>query len=74
LSFFRVTFADEGRFIWIEADPTLFGPSPNGKPLPPPMTPDADAPPPSPPPSGAPRLTPLSPPTTPPPSSSGAKP
>jgi hypothetical protein len=26
LAFFRVTFADEGRFVWIEPDPTLFGP------------------------------------------------
>jgi hypothetical protein len=25
LAFFRVTFADEGRFIWIEPDPTLLG-------------------------------------------------
>ncbi|HEY8041638.1 MAG TPA: hypothetical protein VIF15_17655 [Polyangiaceae bacterium] len=26
LAFFRVTFADEGRFMWIEPDPTLLGP------------------------------------------------
>jgi hypothetical protein len=26
LAFFRVTFADEGRFMWIEPDPTLVGP------------------------------------------------
>jgi hypothetical protein len=26
LAFFRVTFADEGRFIWIEPDPTILGP------------------------------------------------
>ncbi len=26
LAFFRVTFADEGRFMWIEPDPSLFGP------------------------------------------------
>jgi len=25
LSFFRITFADDGRFIWIEPDPLLFG-------------------------------------------------
>jgi hypothetical protein len=25
LAFFRVTFADEGRFIWIEPDPSLLG-------------------------------------------------
>jgi hypothetical protein len=27
LAYFRVTFADEGRSIWIEGDPTLFGPT-----------------------------------------------
>jgi hypothetical protein len=26
LAFFRVTFEDEGRFMWIEPDPTLLGP------------------------------------------------
>ncbi len=26
LSFFRVTFGDDGRFMWIEADPALVGP------------------------------------------------
>jgi hypothetical protein len=26
LSFFRMTFADDGRFMWIEPDPTLLGP------------------------------------------------
>jgi hypothetical protein len=26
LAFFRMTFADEGRFMWIEPDPTLVGP------------------------------------------------
>jgi hypothetical protein len=26
LAFFRVTFADDGRFMWIEPDPTLLGP------------------------------------------------
>ncbi len=26
LAFFRVTFADDGRFIWIEADPSLLAP------------------------------------------------
>jgi hypothetical protein len=25
LAFFRVTFADEGRFMWIEPDPVLLG-------------------------------------------------
>jgi hypothetical protein len=28
LAFFRVTFADDGRFMWIEPDPTLIGPEP----------------------------------------------
>ena len=27
LSFFRITFADDGRFIWLEPDPTLLGPA-----------------------------------------------
>jgi hypothetical protein len=56
LAFFRVTFADEGRFIWIEPDPTLVGPdepartrprpAPNpasSVPVPPPATPAAPA-------------------------------
>ncbi len=30
LAFFRVTFADDGRFIWIEPDPTLLGPEQPG--------------------------------------------
>jgi hypothetical protein len=30
LSFFRVTFADDGRFIWIEPDPSLVGAPPAG--------------------------------------------
>ena len=53
LAFFRVTFADDGRFMWIEPDPTLLGP-----PQPPP--PGAAAPPPPPPPASptVPRLTP----------------
>lgn len=32
LAFFRLTFADEGRFMWIEPDPTLVGPEPPAKP------------------------------------------
>jgi len=36
LAFFRVTFADDGRFMWIEPDPTLLAaetrPSPDGVP------------------------------------------
>jgi hypothetical protein len=31
LSFFRVTFADDGRFIWIEPDPSLVGAPPAGE-------------------------------------------
>lgn len=60
LAFFRVTFADEGRFIWIEADPTLLAPpavrgAPAGGP---PIQPDPDPtsssrPPPPPPPASA---------------------
>ena len=49
LAFFRLTFADEGRFMWIEPDPTLVGPEPPAKPA----APAAPAPPsvpPSPPP------------------------
>ena len=47
LSLFRVTFVDEGRFIWVEADPTLVGPAGGARtsPPPPPMKPDADSPP-----------------------------
>jgi hypothetical protein len=29
LAFFRVTLADGGRFMWIEPDPSLFGPAPS---------------------------------------------
>ncbi len=69
LAFFRVTFADEGRFIWIEPDPTLMGggvPARGAAPPPPPMQPDpasstppprssaSAAPPPAPRPSAAP--------------------
>ena len=33
LAFFRMTFADEGRFMWIEPDPMLVGPeAPSGPP------------------------------------------
>ncbi|HLK37837.1 MAG TPA: tetratricopeptide repeat protein [Polyangiaceae bacterium] len=37
LAFFRVTLADEGRFMWFEPDPTLVGPvegAPGAKPVP----------------------------------------
>jgi hypothetical protein len=56
LAFFRVTFADEGRFMWIEPDPTLLGPAsqpappqpPGATPAgPPPQTPPAVSPPPA---------------------------
>jgi hypothetical protein len=37
LAFFRVTFADDGRFLWLEPDPTLFGaPPPPAEAAPPP--------------------------------------
>ncbi len=32
LAFFRLTFADDGRFMWIEPDPTLVGPDPRATP------------------------------------------
>lgn len=38
LSLFRVTFADEGRFIWIEPDPMLVGGAPSSGARPPPPT------------------------------------
>jgi hypothetical protein len=44
LAFFRLTFADEGRFMWIEPDPTLVGPEPPATPAAPPPSP-APAPP-----------------------------
>ena len=52
LSFFRVTFEDEGRFVWIEPDPTLLGaqtaqsggpPAPLASPVPPPAVAPAPA-------------------------------
>jgi hypothetical protein len=50
LAFFRITFADEGRFMWLEPDPTLLGPAsqPGTAPSGPPVsqTPPAAAPPP----------------------------
>jgi hypothetical protein len=62
LSLFRVTFADEGRFIWVEPDPTLLAPAAPQRTAPPPpaMQPDPSAAPPPPPPpapssSGAPK-------------------
>ncbi|HEY3816573.1 MAG TPA: hypothetical protein VGL81_05355 [Polyangiaceae bacterium] len=57
LAFFRVTFADDGRFMWIEPDPTLLGPAqpPAGQGPPPP----SQGPPP---PSQPPALTPPGPP------------
>jgi hypothetical protein len=50
LAFFRITFADEGRFMWLEPDPTLLGPAsqPGTAPSGPPVSqaPPAAAPPP----------------------------
>ena len=43
LAFFRMTFADDGRFMWVEPDPTLIGPDEASAP----MTPAAAAPAPS---------------------------
>jgi hypothetical protein len=53
LSVFRVTFGDDGRFMWIEPDPVMMqgmappgaapAPSGSGATAPPPMTPDAPA-------------------------------
>jgi hypothetical protein len=51
LAFFRITFADEGRFMWLEPDPSLVNPAqraPQGAPPPaaaPPPPPPAAAPP-----------------------------
>jgi hypothetical protein len=45
LAFFRLTFADEGRFMWIEPDPMLVAPEPPARPAAPP----APAPTPTPP-------------------------
>jgi hypothetical protein len=44
LAFFRMTFADEGRFMWIEPDPTLLGPDRSA----PPASPESAPPPPPP--------------------------
>jgi hypothetical protein len=64
LAFFRVTFADDGRFMWIEPDPALVGPAPSAGPAPPvapssaaPPSPPASAPAPAPP-SAAPKAAP----------------
>jgi hypothetical protein len=51
LAFFRVTLADEGRFMWLEPDPTLVGalqqtPARPGSQLPPSAPPPAGSPPP----------------------------
>jgi len=35
LAFFRITFADDGRFMWIEPDPSLLGPNSQPRPGPP---------------------------------------
>ena len=36
MSIFRVTFGDEGRFVWLEPDPSLAGPPPSQSPAAPP--------------------------------------
>ena len=54
LAFFRITFADEGRFMWLEPDPSLVNPAqraPQGAPAPaaaPPAPPTAAPPAPAP--------------------------
>jgi hypothetical protein len=58
LAFFRVTFADDGRFMWIEPDPTLVGPAQppppeQGAPPPPAAAPPPAAGPPAPSPAAA---------------------
>jgi hypothetical protein len=45
LSVFRVTFADDGKWLWLELDPSMAGPAPGG--------PAAGPPPAAPPPAGA---------------------
>jgi hypothetical protein len=54
LAFFRVTFADDGRFMWIEPDPTLVGPALPGPAQPPPPASSSAPPPPAPPSASAP--------------------
>jgi hypothetical protein len=61
LAFFRVTFADDGRFMWIEPDPMLLGPQapaqPAGAPKAPPASqpaPSGSSPAPAPPPAASP--------------------
>jgi hypothetical protein len=44
LAFFRLTFADEGRFMWIEPDPTLVGGEPPAGPAATPPPPSAPPP------------------------------
>ncbi len=53
LAFFRVTFADGGRFMWIEPDPSLVGPSGPPAAGAPPAAASPAAPPPSAPPAPA---------------------
>lgn len=48
LSFFRITFADDGRFMWLEPDPTLLGAASQPGAQPPPAPGTAPAPPPAP--------------------------
>ncbi len=68
LSVFRVTFADEGKWVWLELDPTVGGPPPPGGAAPPaPATAPATAPAPKaePAPTPAPKAPPAKPATAP---------
>jgi hypothetical protein len=82
LQAFRVTFAEDGRYLWVELDPTIFVPPPGAAPqappppgaaLPPPAS--TGAPPAKPPASSAPppKAEPPKSPAQPPPSAPGAK-
>jgi hypothetical protein len=64
LSAFRVTFADDGRFVWMELDPALAGAQPGAAP-PAPPPPGAAPPPAQPQPQPQPRTQPQSPPPPP---------
>ena len=67
LALFRVTFGDEGRFVWLEPDPAMAGP----RPPPPPVNAPSSAPPPggAPPASAPPPPANKPPPASPPPAS-----
>jgi hypothetical protein len=44
LAYFRMTFADDGRFVWMEPDPTLFGATQHAAAPPPPLPPAPPSP------------------------------